>query len=421
MKKIFAVFGLIFLTVRAFPESATVAVLPFANTRSDASLSFLEETLSGEALAAYSRFPTITLIERSRIDAVLKEMELSQSGLTDGSAYNLLRADYLFAGNFSGSSENLSVHIRVIEARTGRVQSAVVLQGPLSAVIPGVRRYAATSAQILSGAPAGSLSIESNPSRAQILIDGLDYGSTPLAELLLPEGAYHLSIVRDDFQTWKREIKMEQGKKVELTAELIPARSAATVFVMPYAGIFVPTAATGVQYGFEYGGTIGSRIQDYLLGFSYSYAPTFDHSYEYQVPYNTYTELRFYDVHRFSFLGGFTPLEFKLVSLGIGIDISASFVTDYLLLEDDAMENDVTKTEKLESAVLYGATPLIFAELFPNSYVSAFATLGYQFGLNAMDREITEQIAISGIETTKIESMRADGLRATLGIKFNFQ
>ncbi len=421
MTKILAVFGLLFLTVRVFPESATVAVLPFANTHNDTSLSFLEETLSGEALSAYSRFPTITLVERSRIDAVLKEMELSQTGLTNGSAFNLLRADYLFAGSFSGNSENLSVQIRVIEAKSGRVQSAVVLQGPLSSVIPGVRRYAATSAQILSGAPAGTLSAESNPSRAQILIDGLDYGTTPLSNLLLPEGSYNVSIIRDDFQTWKREIQMEQGKKVELTAELIPARSAATVFVMPYAGIFVPTGATGVQYGFEYGGTIGSRIQDYLIGFSYSYAPTFDHSYEYQVPYNTYTELRFYDVHRFSFLGGFTPLEFKLVSLGIGIDLSASFVTDYLLLEDDAKKDDNTSTEKLGTGALYGATPLLFAELFPNSYVSAFVALGYQFGLNSMDRKITEQIALSGIETTKSESMRAEGLRATLGIKFNFQ
>ncbi|MFH0799256.1 MAG: serine/threonine-protein kinase [Pseudomonadota bacterium] len=69
----------------------------------------------------------------------------------------------------------------------------------------------------------GSLLIDSTPSRALVMIDGVPVGQTPLTrEDLEPEKVYRVEVWQEGYSTYSQEIKTEAGRRQEIRATLTP-------------------------------------------------------------------------------------------------------------------------------------------------------------------------------------------------------
>jgi len=87
----------------------TVAVLPFSFNGADTSLKPLERGFAELVTTDLSRSPNLTVVERERLQALLDEMALQQSGVAAGSgvrAGKILQAGRLVGGNISQTGQN---------------------------------------------------------------------------------------------------------------------------------------------------------------------------------------------------------------------------------------------------------------------------------------------------------------------------
>ncbi len=67
--------------------------------------------------------------------------------------------------------------------------------------------------------PTGKLSVESNPSGADIEIDGSFVGNTP-SDVQVPAGDHTIAVKKTGFRDWERQMKVTTGSSVHLNAEL---------------------------------------------------------------------------------------------------------------------------------------------------------------------------------------------------------
>lgn len=81
----------------------------------------------------------------------------------------------------------------------------------------------AAPANAPQSAPAASLStklqLESNPSGADIEVDGSFVGNTP-SDIQVTEGEHTISVKKKGFKDWQRKLKVNSGSNIHLSAEL---------------------------------------------------------------------------------------------------------------------------------------------------------------------------------------------------------
>jgi len=63
------------------------------------------------------------------------------------------------------------------------------------------------------------LQLESNPSGADIEVDGNFVGNTP-SDVQISEGDHTISVKKTGFKDWERKLKVNAGSSVHLSAEL---------------------------------------------------------------------------------------------------------------------------------------------------------------------------------------------------------
>lgn len=64
-----------------------------------------------------------------------------------------------------------------------------------------------------------NLHLESDPSGADIVVDGSFVGNTP-SDVQVPEGEHTITVKRVGFKEWERKLKVSGGSSVHLNAEL---------------------------------------------------------------------------------------------------------------------------------------------------------------------------------------------------------
>jgi hypothetical protein len=97
----------------------------------------------------------------------------------------------------------------------------------------------------VAGAPpvvTGSVVVKSTPAGATVLVDGKDYGGTPLTIRDLALGAHRVQVARDGFVTVERRVTIATTKPQTLTMQLARARSVVPAVTKPSATA-VPTPA----------------------------------------------------------------------------------------------------------------------------------------------------------------------------------
>ncbi|MEW5789861.1 MAG: CsgG/HfaB family protein [Pseudomonadota bacterium] len=85
------------------PEPGTVAVLPFVN-RGDAAQAVLSKGLTAMVISDLSKVPGIKVLERAKLQKLIEEMQLSESGLVDEKsairAGKLMKAEKIMLGDY---------------------------------------------------------------------------------------------------------------------------------------------------------------------------------------------------------------------------------------------------------------------------------------------------------------------------------
>lgn len=107
----------------AAPAKARVAILYFDYSGNDEELSFLRKGLTQMLVTDLSEDPSLTLVERTDLEAVLKELELGTSKKLDRATAakvgKLLGAQYLITGGYFSFKGRMRVDAKIIDVETG--------------------------------------------------------------------------------------------------------------------------------------------------------------------------------------------------------------------------------------------------------------------------------------------------------------
>jgi len=85
-------------------------------------------------------------------------------------------------------------------------------------VAPAASTVASPSATVQTAATNAQLEITSNPSGAEISVDGNFVGDTP-SELAVAAGVHTITISKHGYKPWERKIRVSNGK-ITVSAEL---------------------------------------------------------------------------------------------------------------------------------------------------------------------------------------------------------
>lgn len=106
----------------------TVAVLPMTFSGSDTTLRPLGRGLTELLTTDLAQSPKLTVVERARVQALVDEIQLQQSGATDQNtgvrAGKMLQAGRLIAGGIQQTGSNLQVNAPIVNVDNGQVVGA---------------------------------------------------------------------------------------------------------------------------------------------------------------------------------------------------------------------------------------------------------------------------------------------------------
>ena len=115
-------------TISATPgDKNTVAVLPFRFSGSDSTLQPLERGMADLLATDLTRIPAITVVERARLQAILDEIKLSQTGAVDSTtgvrAGKLIQAGTLVQGSLLQTGDRLRTDAALVSVATSQINA----------------------------------------------------------------------------------------------------------------------------------------------------------------------------------------------------------------------------------------------------------------------------------------------------------
>ncbi|HPG38449.1 MAG TPA: CsgG/HfaB family protein [bacterium] len=116
---------LIALPVLVRGENVTIAISDFENNTGAFSHAALEKSVPEMLKTELSRFPNITVLERSKIQAVLQEHALAQSGVIETEQAQkvgeLVGAQLILTGEISKVGDRYRIDTHIVEVASGKV------------------------------------------------------------------------------------------------------------------------------------------------------------------------------------------------------------------------------------------------------------------------------------------------------------
>lgn len=238
----------------------TVAVVEFTN-KTGRDLPVIDSMATELLSTLLAETGQVQVVDREKLKNVIQEQSLILSGLVDQPSTavrvgRLVGADWLVTGSllsvesvqttFSGyglTSEQtifkLVGAVQALNITTGKIEFARVLESQQTVLSTSylqvkpadverelVREFLGKAAQELLKAVTASGTIEptaqvlvhfeSVPAGADIEVDGLYVGATPL-DLRLTEGVHQVAITKGGFRAWEKRIRAYEGLNVNVT------------------------------------------------------------------------------------------------------------------------------------------------------------------------------------------------------------
>ena len=116
-----------------------IAIVDFKNTGASTDLDYLTQTIPESISTSMARSGRLEIVERSRLEEALNEMQMSEVGIVDESqAVELGRAvgaNAILVGSFVSIGGILRINSRLIDVMTSRVIKAEIVQGSVGTEI----------------------------------------------------------------------------------------------------------------------------------------------------------------------------------------------------------------------------------------------------------------------------------------------
>ena len=396
----------------------TVAVVNFVNSAGQPGLNYLKTALPESISGSLSSSREVRVVERSGLTSILKEIELEQSGVVNtgevARAGKLARADVLLMGSFSGNPEKITVTLKAVDVATGVVLEGRSVSAPLSDILEQCVQTSLAMAAAMAGGKTGLLTVTSAPDGAEVLVDGIVAGKTPLVEYKVTAGQHTLFVRKSGYQEAEKNVTIRAGATERISETLAPARESVQMFMgFGYQRVF-PSAAA-LQAGNVFSGQLGVNFGRWTADIAFAFNNSWNHTYSYSTPFGSLSQKREYTVS--AFLLGIAVEPFQLgqyVSPYVGVFGGFTIVNDYRLKGSDDERERLASFDLLQLGVKAGI------EIMPKLRVSLFLEGRYNAFTSAVQRSTFVSQGILGEPTSTTSDLNLTNFSIGGGARLNF-
>ncbi len=205
-------------------------------------------SLTDRLRTALVRTRAVTVVERGQMERVLSEQDLQLTGCTSDECAvevgQLLGVTTMVAGSIGKVGSTFSIDIRTIDVQSGRITHSMwrdyrgEIDGLLG-IMPGIAEELVSAAVVAETPPPeapapASLTIISQPPGAQVVLDSLEAGITPLDGVELePDRSHAVALNLAGYQPVDTTLFAEAGKSYELSVPLARLPSRLTITSTP--------------------------------------------------------------------------------------------------------------------------------------------------------------------------------------------
>jgi TolB-like protein len=402
----------------ARPAIPGVAVVNFTNNSGDASLLTLSSSIPEAISASISNTEGIRVLDRANLGKVLEEVALQQTGLFEGDTSQvkkLIKADIIIAGSIGGSRNNLVITIKAVEVATGKILDGKVVSGKSNNIHDLVSLASLSMAAIISGKNIGFISVSTNPDAADVFIDGVAMGKSPIVDYKVAAGDHRITVTKANFIDAETSLWVEANGHAKWEPSLPSKAKLDRMEIGIVAYGFMPFSDK-VQNGYIISPYIGQRFEHLYLGASMNigymhhdqtYNPVFN--YKQERDYLLTTAALHLNVIPFQSLRYFSPY--------LGGFVEAGWISASHKVSGDWKKEDYDKDG---SQFLYGVGGTVGINLLPYSKVSIFAECNVHLYLSKIYRSEYGGGGIMGAPTLTQKQINLSGLSIGGGLKYYF-
>lgn len=219
-------------------------------------------SLTDRLRTALVRIGAVTVVERGQMQQVLKEQDFQLTGCTSDECAvevgQLLGVSTMVAGSIGKVGSTYSIDIRTIDVGTGKITHSMFRDyrgevDDLLGIMPEIAKEL-VEAVMAMGPPTAtapepaSLTIDSDPSGAQVTLDGQAVGQTPLGDVgLIPNAQHTISLGLAGYQQADTTLFTEAGRSYVLNLTLRRLMSLVVIRSSPSrATVYLDNASIGL-------------------------------------------------------------------------------------------------------------------------------------------------------------------------------
>ena len=370
----------------------TIVVLPFQNITKKKSLDEFSYKIVDQANFLLEHYGVLNVITSKEKLKYFKGIEPDRSGDIVSQEHvneaKSLSADYILSGTYSGRRSSMNLRIKVIKVKNGRVVLTRSVHGSFYGVLSNMGSTIEDISDNLSKEHSGFLTVNSSPKNAEVYINGDLAGYTPMIKDPLLAGEYQVEIRKKGFHSLNLSTKISNGKVTSIN-DLLVSKEDIWRWGMGIAGygLWVPhddfsiTALASV--------ILHVKKAKQLITIDVSYVPKLDHSYEYEAPYTTTIDERYYRLmlvgvslfHRFKNRHG-------KAELYIGGRLGALWYSDFRAV--DSIDREI------DTNIIFTIGPTIGFAFSPNPRSRFFLEVRYTLPVIQINRERLESVNLFG-------------------------
>lgn len=268
--------ALLVLTLLAADAAPRVGVSDFQSTKELQPLAAALAGVTANELQRLGAFEVTTTDQLRSLMSLERQQQLL--GCPDdgcrGAAVLQLGFDSLVTGKLtrlgSGKGASLSLELVLIAVKPGKREASDVLnaatESELMRLVPGaVIKLVGAQLKLRSG----ELVVRTDELGAAVKVDDVLVGVTPLGSVTVAGGPHLLTLEKDGFVTWRKEIRIGAGQTLEETARLVPSpdfieawkkkHGALRIAAWSSSGVAAASLALGVVMGLRAQAVYGSE------------------------------------------------------------------------------------------------------------------------------------------------------------------
>jgi len=172
------------------------------------------------------------VMERDKMTKILDEMQFQMSGCTSDECVvevgRIVGVKKMIAGSVSKVGEIYSVSIRLIDVETSKIEATAIedIEGSLGTVltkaVPSVAKQISGLKRPVIDLPVkkSSFNVSTQPFNADIYMDGVYYGRSPITIEAKPEMTHRLTAMAENYEKWERYYDLKSGQQLEVDVAL---------------------------------------------------------------------------------------------------------------------------------------------------------------------------------------------------------